>query len=241
MLLLVAIYLVKANLSSGFMLIVANWKSHKNLTSAFEWAEQLSVWHWSAEVELVIAPPTPLLWPLAKQIEKLGVNWQLATQDISPFPAGSYTGAVSWQNLEGLPIKYGIVGHSERRRYFGDTAQRVANKVDLLLQANVTPIVCLDAPDLAAQTAVLSGQQRAACVVAYEPLAAIGSGTSADINEIIQQAARIQQVFAPQAILYGGSVTSKNLPDISANCAGVLVGSASLNVDDFGALLQAAG
>ena len=176
-------------------LIIANWKSNKTLAETQVWLKDfLATAQISFEQRVVLAPPYPFLSTIAAQTRETD-NFSLATQDLSPFPAGSYTGAVSTRNLEDLGVEYAILGHSERRRYFDETHQDVAKKVDLALQAGIKPIICLDVAYLAAQAAALSQEQLAKCLVAYEPLSAIGSGDNTDPDKVAEVAVRIKEVF----------------------------------------------
>lgn len=230
-----------SNLNSR--LLVANWKSHKTLDEAKHWLRGLIAFLATESnqsdnklPQIVLAPPYPFLLPLSEQLRGVtGVS--LAVQDISPFPAGSYTGAVSVRNLEGLPITHAIVGHSERRRYFHETHQEIANKVDLLIEANITPIVCVDQTYIIAQAEAIPKRARSGCVVAYEPLESIGTGVSQEVAKVLPVVEEIRTHFGQVPVIYGGSVDEDNLDAYLLATNGVLVGGASLEIAEFSDLI----
>lgn len=217
-------------------LIIANWKSNKTFSEVEMWLQDFSP-ALQVEQEVVIVPPYPFLNLVASKTQQQE-NLSLAVQDLSPFSAGSYTGAVGVRNLEGLGVKYAILGHSERRRYFKETHQDVAQKVELALQAKIKPVVCLDVAYLAEQASVLSQKQLEKCIVAYEPLSAIGSGDNMDPEKVASAVKRIKEVFGEIPVLYGGSVNPSNVADYREVVGGVLVGGASLGVEVFQELVE---
>jgi triosephosphate isomerase len=224
-------------------LIIANWKSHKNTARVQEWWQEfqsstLGV-NWS-ETEVIIAPPFSLLPKLAEVIQASNEPVALAVQDLSPFPPGSYTGAVSAENVTEFGVAYAIVGHSERRRYFHETHADVANKVERALEAKITPILCVDRDYAEAQAAALNPEFVSQCIVAYEPLEAIGSGNNQPASEVEPIVAQLKTLFAGSPIIYGGSVSAGNVAEYTAVCDGVLVGTKALKAQDFTALIAAA-
>jgi len=212
--------------------IVANWKSNKTITGAQSWLEQYlsetsnTIHH----VKVIVAPAFHLLSVFADTND---TSLSLAVQDISPFAAGAYTGEVTASLLTGLSVKYAIVGHSERRRHFGETYTQVAQKVDQCLQNNITPIVCVDKAYVDQQAAALSKEHLEKCIVAYEPLAAIGSGWSEDVGTVQEVEKHVQAVFGEVPVIYGGSVDAADILDYTLVSSGVLVGSASLKIESF--------
>lgn len=225
-------------------LIVANWKSNHNKQTAIEWLNKINSFLQEKEndLSLVLAPPFPILSAVDDALRTGKIK--LAVQDLSQFSAGSYTGAVCADNLQGLGVNYAILGHSERRRYFQETDQIVAQKVQQALEANINPILCLDKPYVESQQRVLQEtiqdkeKLEKSLVVAYEPLQAIGTGQSEDPDHVRQIVTQIKAVYqAP--VLYGGSVNSDNIAQFLAVSDGVLVGSASLEPESFASLLAA--
>jgi len=229
--------------SVSMKIIIANWKSNKSITEAQEWLATFA--RTAAQIDpqttVVLAPPMPLVAWLSEQLKVLDLrNLQLGVQDLSPFPAGSYTGATSSKNLEALGVQWAILGHSERRRYFHETYQEVANKVDQALSAGITPIVCVDQPDIAQQMVAIEESNWMECVVAYEPLAAIGSGFEEPAGEVAIVVKGIEEQYHPQAIIYGGSVSASNIKGYLEVTQGALVATHSLEAGDFSSLLLVA-
>lgn len=221
-------------------LIVANWKSHKTWDEVGEWLSAYQAAKPTTTGTVAVAPAFPFLEYVADEIEEADLDLQLAVQDLSPFPPGAYTGAVSTANLSDLPIQFAILGHSERRRYFHETNQEVANKVDLAIEAGITPIVCVDEPYQLAQRAALSPQAVSKCVVAYEPVEAIGSGLPQPAEEAAKVIERIREDWGDVPIIYGGSVNEENLLSYLKVCQGVLVATHSLDGAEFAKLVKMA-
>ena len=214
--------------------LIANWKSNKNLAEAMLWSEQCSSLQFDSEQTLVIvAPPSPLVEPVRSA---LPITMALAVQDLSPFPAGSYTGAVAARTVADL-VSYAILGHSERRRYFGETHQTVAQKVTQAVAAGITPVVCVDQEYISQQAAAIETELLSKCVVAYEPLAAIGTGNNVSVDTVEAAAQEIKAAFGTVPVLYGGSVTPENVGEYLLVTDGVLVGGASLDAEKFAKLV----
>lgn len=217
-------------------LFVANWKSNKNLEEVSQWFKDFKV-ELDEDQEVVIAPPYPFLSLVADKIKDLpGVS--LAVQNLSSYPAGSYTGEVCVRNLKGLGVKYAILGHSERRRYLGESHQDVANKVSQALNNSITPIVCVDQDYVEDQSLAIQAKLLEKCVVAYEPLSAIGTGENASVKEVASVVTEIKSVFGETPVLYGGSVNSENIEPYLKVADGVLVGGASLDAKMFAKLIE---
>jgi len=221
-------------------LIVANWKSHKSPVQAAAWLAEYTPLVSGAQVDVVLVPAFPLLSSVQAHLTQLHSSLLLGMQDISPFPPGSYTGAVVAENVIGLGVKYVIVGHSERRRYFRETHQDVANKVDQVLEAGLTPIVCVDDDYVRLQAAAIPENHLSQCIVAYEPLASIGNGHNQPVSEVVPVVQRIRDVWGQVPVLYGGSVEPHNVGEYLAIVDGVLVGHASLEAQTFAAMVTAA-
>ena len=218
-------------------IIIANLKSHKNQTQAAEWLQIFKQKFLSNELrvmnyEAVIAPSFNLVSLVNEQIKDLQ-NVSLSVQDLSPFPAGKYTGAVSTQNLDGFNVRYAILGHSERRRYFHETHIDVANKVERCVEANITPIVCVDDEYIHTQAAAIKTELLSKCLVAYEELSAIGTGKNEPVEHVQKVYQQIKQYFGQVKLIYGGSVNPENVAQYLAISDGVLVGTASLEAGDF--------
>ena len=215
-------------------------------------------------VERVIVPPFVALAGVAPVLAGSGIG--LGAQNLHWADSGAYTGEVSAPMLKGL-CQYVVIGHSERRQYFGETDESVNKKTKAALAHGLTPIVCvgetLTQYEAGETGAVVSGQVRGAyagisledalkTVIAYEPVWAIGTGRAATpegANSVIAQHIRavIGELYGADAaaslrIQYGGSVTAANAAELLAqpDIDGALVGGASLKVADFGVIVKAA-
>ncbi|MEN8253237.1 MAG: triose-phosphate isomerase family protein [Patescibacteria group bacterium] len=226
-------------------LLIANWKSHKNSQEVLDWLESFKKEEGrikNKNNKIIIAPPMSLVgvvdWFSREHFDNsVREKINLGIQDISPYPMGKYTGAISIKNLEGLDVKYAIVGHSERRRYFHETHNDVANKVAQCIDAGITPVVCVDDEYVSSQAAAIKQEHLEKCIVAYEELSAIGSGKNEPIEHVQEVFSEIKKYFGETKLIYGGSVNASNVQDYLEICDGVLVGSASLKVEDFAAML----
>ncbi|ETO91335.1 MAG: triose-phosphate isomerase [Candidatus Xenolissoclinum pacificiensis L6] len=173
-------------------------------------------------------------------------NYFLGAQDVSKYGYGSYTGEVSAEMLSDMGCKYVIIGHSERRLLFGETYHDISMKATLAVSHGITPIVCIGDIDESKK----ESQLREMCnhlpsdlvknnelVIAYEPVYAIGTGNVLNSAEIEHACNIIRSTLAnsKQRVLYGGSVSSKNIDSIleTQGLNGVLVGGASIEVDEF--------
>lgn len=211
-------------------LIVANFKSNKTITEVKSWIKAVK-----PTPSMVVAPSFPHL----STIHDLTPTISLAAQDVSPFPPGSYTGAVSARELKDLGVSYCLVGHSERRRYFHETAADVANKVTELLAVDITPIVCLSQADIDPQFGALDSTQIKHCIFCFEPPADIGGTETAPVADIARVVAQIKETFSTGQVMYGGSVTAENIASLlPLGLNGVLVATASLDPTSFISIIQ---
>ena len=210
-----------------------------------------------AKCDVVVCPPYVDLAVVGKLLA--GTNIKLGSQNIHWAPKGAFTGEVSADMLLAMGVSYAIVGHSERRQYFGETDETVNKRAKAALEANITPIICvgetLEQRESGVTDAIVSKQTVAALagfsaedvvksVIAYEPIWAIGTGktaTSEDANltiKVIRGA--IAGVYGAKVasevrIQYGGSMNAKNATELMAmpEIDGGLIGGASLKSDDF--------
>ncbi len=239
-------------------LIAGNWKMHGARDEAVALASALarSVGH-TAGREVLIAPPFTALEAVAQTIA--GTHIRLGAQNVYWEPKGAYTGEVSVGMLREARCTHVIIGHSERRQYFGETNETVNRRLHAALAGGLVPIVCvgetLEEREADATEAVIARQvdtalaglrseQIAGCVMAYEPVWAIGTGRTATPGQAqeVHHAIRRQLVgLASQTtadrvrILYGGSVKADNIDALMAepDIDGALVGGASLDAAAF--------
>ena len=219
--------------------VIGNWKCHKTLEDAQGWFDEFAgLYTPVAEVAVILAPPFICLDSLSRYVRKLCLeNVSLAAQDISPFPKGAYTGAVAAELVKGM-VDYVIVGHSDRRRYFHETSQDVANKVNETVDAGLVPIVCVDQPYAMSQLTALTDIDCEKMIIAYGPVDALSFRIPQAPKGVIKAVDLIARVHPNRAIVYGGSITPENakeyvsLPGIS----GLFVGAASLEASSFAAI-----
>ena len=222
------------------LFFVANWKSNKTLQEAREYMEALQLSDLPSSTHVIICPPFPYLFPLVDIATEKHLPVAFGVQDLSLFPFGAYTGAITGGMIKDT-ARYAIVGHSERRNYFHETNQDVANKVRTAFESGITPIVCVDEPYMESQLAFFTSDECKKMIVAYEPLSAIGSGIPDSPDHADQIAAKIQQVSEVEIpVLYGGSATPESVQSFVAmpHIAGVLVGGASLNASTWSDLVH---
>ncbi|MDB5208097.1 MAG: triose-phosphate isomerase [Flavisolibacter sp.] len=214
--------------------------------------------------QVVFAVPFPYLMMAAGKLNGKA-RYAIAAQNCSNKKAGAYTGETSVEILQSIGINYCIVGHSERREYFGEMNQMLAEKVDLCLAQSITPIFCcgeaLEVREKEGQNDFvrkqiedslyhLSAEQLQKIIIAYEPIWAIGTGRTASTEQAQQMHHFIRSVLAGKwgeevagniSILYGGSVKASNAKELfgCADVDGGLVGGASLIAPEFVQIINA--
>ena len=212
---------------------------------------------------MILCPPFPYLEMCTDYANDS--YFAVGAQNVNDNEKGAYTGEISAEMLESLELDYCIVGHSERRAYYGETNATVARKVDLLLSHGISPIVCcgevLEEREANRQFDVvkqqieeglfhLTAEQFGKVVIAYEPVWAIGTGKTASPEQAQEIHAYIRKLIAKKygetvanetSILYGGSCKPSNAKELFANpdVDGGLIGGASLKADDFVAIAMA--
>jgi len=238
-------------------LVIANWKMHMTGTQAAAFLETF-LDQPLPDVDVVIAPPATAIAQVAWRLR--GTSIGVGGQDMYWEPSGAFTGAISAPMLIDAGATFVILGHSERRRYFGETDAGVNRKVRSALENGLTPVICVgESADereagraidrVVAQTrAALEGLDAADAsrvVMAYEPLWAIGSGkncNAADADATMGAIRGSIPGLERVRVLYGGSVKPENVAAYSKmpNNDGGLVGGASLDPVAFAALIRAA-
>jgi triosephosphate isomerase (TIM) len=243
-------------------MVAGNWKMNTSLSEAVNLAK--AVKEGSAGIangDVVLAPPFVYLQSVCEAIK--GSRVQLAAQNMFYEDKGAYTGEVSPLMLKEIGCAYAIIGHSERRKYFGETDDTVNLKVKKSLALGLKPIVCVGETDGEREKGVtefvvgiqvkkaLSGIPKLDdIVVAYEPVWAIGTGKNATPVEAEDVHGFIRNVLADMygdasrevRILYGGSVTADNIGDLIGmeDIDGALVGGAALKSDGFIGIIRKA-
>lgn len=219
---------------------IANWKSYFTYCEAVTWAEQhaaaLHTRNHNAEIVLC---PDFLAIPALRAIAP---NIKLGAQNCSPFDKGPYTGQVSASSLKDAGVTHCIVGHHECRTLLHESSTVIAKKIVQLAQHGITPILCVSDPYEIAQHEFAQALRacRSICI-AYEPIAAIGSGNAASVEAITDKLALIKKIideYAPDIharLLYGGSVTSDNAQEFKRipNLDGFLIGRASTDFQEL--------
>lgn len=221
-------------------LVVANFKSHKSLAEVKSWIGVVTpAVSMAKNLSVIMAPSTIHLSDAHAQILSLKSNIALAAQDVSPFPVGAYTGAVNASQLKDVGVTHAIIGHSERRTYFHETHQDIASKAKELLDAGITPIICLREEDVTTQRASLEDSLITKCVFCYEPPGSIGGTEIDSLTDIESVTHRIQQMYAVESVMYGGSVNASNVTDLlKLKISGVLVATASLDPSSFNEIIE---
>jgi len=214
--------------------------------------------------QVLFAVPFPYLIMANSEVsdEK---NYDIAAQNCYTKKSGAYTGEVSAEILDSINIKYCIIGHSERREYFNESNQMLAEKLNILLEFGITPVFCCGEPlniresgtqnsyvetQLRESLFHLSDAQVSQIIIAYEPIWAIGTGKTATTAQAQEMHAYLRSVLAKQygkqvandiSILYGGSVKAANAKELfaSEDVDGGLVGGASLIAAEFIAIIEA--
>jgi triosephosphate isomerase len=241
-------------------IVAGNWKMNKNFLEAEELVAQIAE---GLEIEnlegklVVLCPPYPYL-ELATDIAE-DASFEVGAQNVYPADSGAFTGEISPSMLASLEVAFCIVGHSERRKYFAESAEFLARKVDALLSHGIIPIFCCGEllpereagrhfevveQQLAASLFHLGNDDIKKVVIAYEPVWAIGTGVNASPAQAQEMHAFIRSLLAGKyseklsqeiSILYGGSCNAANARELFANpdVDGGLIGGASLKAPEF--------
>jgi len=212
--------------------IVANWKENKSEEESLNFLNAFAkVYQPRPDVKVVICPSYSSLSAVSNFIKDHAIAVETGTQDVSELEEGAHTGEVSASQAAEF-AKYSIIGHSERRK-LGETDEDVSKKVEMAVRYNLKPIVCVINENVPIPTAVK--------IVAYEPVEAIGTGNPDTPENANRVAAAIKSKYnGVLRVLYGGSVTSKNVRNFCEmeNVAGVLVGGASLDPVEFSSIIK---
>lgn len=239
-------------------IVAGNWKMNTTLAEGNAIAKEVVELSKNLpdDVELIIAPPFTHLTEISKLLE--GSKVSLSGQNCADMESGAYTGEISATMLESIGAKYVIIGHSERRQYYGETSETLTKKIDLLFTHNIIPIYCVgetlqeresgeyeDVVRKQLEDVIyhLYSDNFEKLIIAYEPVWAIGTGLTATSDQAEEMHAFIRNIlhdkfgsFAKTTpILYGGSCKPNNAEELFAkpNVNGGLIGGAALNAKDF--------
>ena len=250
-------------MNSRTPLIAGNWKMYKTTREAVDTAQRLvELVADSADVDIMIAPVFTALDPVSRVVKNSRVG--LGAQNLYWEKEGAYTGEISADMLVSAGCQYVIIGHSERRQYFGETDEAVSQKIRAAIAANLIPVFCIGETESERGSgntfSVLDKQVKdglkgkfvddlGSLVIAYEPVWAIGTGKTAT-NDQAQEAHKyirslIEGLFGTTLaesvrILYGGSVKPANVSELMAmpDIDGALVGGASLDPESFSKIVK---
>lgn len=236
-------------------IIAGNWKMNNTAAQGVALVNELKPLVADAECDVVVCVPFTDIPAVSEALK--GSNIALGAQNVHFAEKGAYTGEISAAMLKEYGVKYVIIGHSERRQYFGETNETVNKRMHAALAAGLIPIVCvgesLEERETGKTEQVLSVQIEeglkgledvSAIVIAYEPVWAIGTGKTATAEQANETIGFIRkkcaEVFCPKCaekvrIQYGGSMNAKNCKELMAmpEIDGGLIGGASLKAEDF--------
>jgi triosephosphate isomerase len=246
-------------------IVAGNWKMNKTLQEGLNLATELNAALAEAKLncDVVIGTPFIHLASVADAIDTKIIG--VAAQNCADKESGAYTGEISAAMVKSTGADYVILGHSERREYYGETSEKLNSKVALALENGLTPIYCcgeaLEVRNANKQNEYvknqleetifnLSAENFSKIIIAYEPIWAIGTGVTASTEQAQEMLAFIRGLIAAKftseianntSILYGGSCNAKNAAELFAqpDIDGGLIGGASLKVADFKAIIDA--
>lgn len=250
-------------------MMAGNWKMNNTISEAVVLTQEISNQYekkeWDEAVEIVLCTPFIDLKPAKTVLDFDRVKIKIAAQNVYWEPSGAFTGEISVPMLKEIGCAYSIVGHSERRELFGETDAMVNKKVKALVAGGLGAIVCVGeslavreggstiefvCAQVRAAFAGLDADEIASCVVAYEPIWAIGTGRTATPEQADEVCAAIRGTVAELAgaevaegvrVLYGGSMNPGNVDGLMAmeHIDGGLIGGASLKAESFVQLIKA--
>ena len=242
--------------------IAGNWKMNMLPADTINFIEGLAPLVKNSENEVILCVPYTDLFYAWHTTE--GTNIHIGAENMHWEEKGAYTGEVSGQMLKCINVEYVIIGHSERREYFGETDETVNKKIKAAFRTGLKPIVCvgetLEQKEEGKAEDVITNQTRLALdgltneqvehtIIAYEPIWAIGTGKTATAEDANNSIKKIRQEIAKNygqetankvIIQYGGSVKAKNAKELfsMSDIDGALVGGASLNVEEFSKIIN---
>ena len=244
--------------------IAGNWKMNKTRPEAKELIEAIKPLAVGADCEVVVCVPFTNLETAVEATK--GTNIHVGAQNCHFEKSGAFTGEISADMLTELGVEYVVLGHSERRQYFGETDETVNKRLKAALEAGLKPIVCIGELLWERECGIteevlgkqckldffgISAEDMKKTVIAYEPVWAIGTGKTATADQAEDACAYIRSVIAKMfdkatadavTVQYGGSMNAKNAAELLSkpDVDGGLIGGASLKAPDFGVIIAAA-
>ena len=238
-------------------IVAGNWKMNKTPSEGKKLVEELIPLVKDAKCDVVVCVPATDLYAVGEAVK--GTNVHLGAQNVHFAVSGAYTGEISADMLKELKVDYVIIGHSERRQYFGETDETVNKRVQAALNAKIKPIVCVGETEAEREGGLtekvlerqiveglkgFKSKDFDKIVIAYEPVWAIGTGKTATATDANNTIGYIRHILAKKfhrsiaektRIQYGGSMNVKNCKELMAQeeIDGGLIGGASLKADDF--------
>ena len=245
-------------------IIAGNWKMNKTPAEATELISQIAPLVKDADCEVIACVPYVDLYPALEAAK--GTNIQIGAENCHWAKSGAFTAEISADMLASMGLKYVIIGHSERRQYFGETDVTVKDRVRAALDAGLTVILCVGeyleqreqdvtAEVVRMQTKIallgVTEEEMSRIVIAYEPVWAIGTGLTATADQADEVCGIIRECIAElytaevaeaTTIQYGGSMNDANADELlsKVNVDGGLIGGASLIAEKFAAIVKAA-
>jgi len=251
------------------LMIAGNWKMNKTYSEGVVLAQGLvdALKDAEVKVDVVVCPPTVDLKGVSEVIDQTSAPFALGAQNVYFEESGAFTGETAPSMLESVGATYCVIGHSERRGYFGETDEDINKKAKALMAHNIVPISCCGEPlevreagkhvefvvdQIKADTEGLEITDPSKYVIAYEPIWAIGTGKTATADDAQEVCGAIRetlaQIFGQKTadgirVLYGGSAKPGNIAELVAkpDVDGALVGGASLKAEDFSQMVIKAG
>ncbi|MDR3071600.1 MAG: triose-phosphate isomerase [Endomicrobium sp.] len=243
-------------------LIAGNWKMNKTVSEAVSFMKILKgAIANTASVEVLLFPTFTALYAVNNEIKGSDIN--IGAQDVFWGEKGAFTGEISPAMIKDTGCSYVLIGHSERRQYFGETSEMVNKKTKAVIAAGLKPMVCIGETfqdrennstfkiiekQINESLVGLTAEQACSVVIAYEPVWAIGTGKIASPDQAQEVHVFVRKIYSQMykdasekiRILYGGSVNPDNISNLMANpdIDGVLVGGASLDTESFAKLIK---
>ncbi len=238
-------------------IVAGNWKMNKTFSEAIELTTSILNSEYDENTLLILFPPALYISEIIKKIENTAIK--VGVQNSSSQESGAYTGEVSAAMIQSIGIEYALVGHSERREYFNEENKILAEKVNQLLKNQITPIYCcgemlpereinnhfnLVKTQIEEGLFHLNEDEILKCIIAYEPVWAIGTGVTATSEQAQEMHQYIRELLTQKysikisesiSILYGGSCNPANAKELFSNkdVDGGLIGGASLVAENF--------